>query len=125
MNGGNKFNLITNNLKEVNMSIFWFVLWSCSSDKPNVDCVQITESLKRDSCYHEEIKTMSGKELSKVIEKAKKIEDIIIRGAAVEGWMVEHLKDINPKKGGELCALLDGRAMSYCQRRLSSPHLNR
>ena len=106
--------------------IFFFIIGlACNSQKQPKDCAQMKESIERDRCFSNEFKTLTGKQLAKAIEIAKEIDDPIIRGAAVDGWIKDHVNEINQRKGQELCALLDGRAMSYCQRRLSSPHLKR
>ena len=107
------------------MIFMLFIGLACNSGNAIKDCAQQEDSKERDRCFGEELKTLTGKELSKAIEIAKQMEDPIIRGAAVDGWVKDHVNEINQQKGQQLCALLDGRAMSYCQRRLSSPHLKR
>ena len=49
----------------------------------------------------------------------------MIRGAAVSRWVADHNNEVAAEEGKKLCQLLDGRDMSYCLRRLSSPHLQR
>lgn len=105
-------------------SILLFI--SCSSKtEEKVSCEQITESLERDKCLSEEILQLKEPQISIVITKAKMIEDIMIRGAAVSAWVREHNNEINQKQGQKLCEILDGRDRFYCMRRLSSPHLKR
>ena len=105
-------------------SVFLFI--SCSSKtEEKIPCEQITESLERDKCLSEEILLLKEPQISIVITKAKMIEDVMIRGAAVSAWVREHNNEINQKQGQKLCEILDGRDRFYCMRRLSSPHLKR
>lgn len=89
------------------------------------DCATLSPGPERDRCLHEEIKTLPPSEASAVLEKAQQIQDEMIRGAAVSGWVAEHNADVPQQQGNALCQLLDGRDKAYCQRRLSSPHLQR
>ena len=106
--------------------IFLFFLWGCSKKSDdNIPCDQVTVSLERDKCLSEEIIKLKEPQLNEVITKAKMIEDIMIRGAAVSAWVRDHNNEINQKQGQKLCEILDGRDRFYCMRRLSSPHLKR
>lgn len=89
------------------------------------DCSAMAAGGERDRCLHEEIKVLGGDRASDVLEKASLIDDIMIRGAAVSGWISDHNAVVPPAEGQALCELLDGRDRSYCLRRLSSPHLQR
>ena len=104
----------------------FFLFISCSSKtEEKIPCEQITESLERDKCLSEEILLLKEPQISTVITKAKMIEDVMIRGAAVSAWVREHNNEINQNQGQKLCEILDGRDRFYCMRRLSSPHLKR
>lgn len=81
--------------------------------------------MDRDRCLHDEIAAIPGSQPDEVVKKAGLISDPMIRGAAVSGWVAEHANSIPAEKGQTLCNLLEGRDRSYCQRRLSSPHLQR
>jgi len=89
------------------------------------DCAAMAAGGERDRCLHEEIKGLGGDQAAEVLEKASLIDDIMIRGAAVSGWISDHNAVVPPAEGQALCELLDGRDRSYCLRRLSSPHLQR
>lgn len=89
------------------------------------DCATLSPGPERDRCLHEEIKSLPPSEASAVLERAQLIQDEMIRGAAVSGWVAEHNADVPQQQGNALCQLLDGRDKAYCQRRLSSPHLQR
>ena len=89
------------------------------------DCSKIEKSISRDECYHDKIQGLKSSKMNEVIEMAKKIEDRMIRGAAVSAWVKENNSNINQQQGKQLCEMLDGRDRFYCMRRLSSPHLKR
>jgi hypothetical protein len=77
----------------------------------------------RDVCLNAEIAQTPGSQPDVVLQKAPLIKDPMIRQAAVSQWVKEHVREIPNEKGQELCNLLEGRDRSYCQRVLSSPHL--
>lgn len=89
------------------------------------DCAAMSPGLEQDKCLHEEIKALPVAQADVVLTKAQQISDPMVRGAAVSGWMAEHNADVPQQQGNALCQLLDGRDRSYCQRLLSSPHLQR
>ena len=106
--------------------MIWMLFLACSTTKSNPsDCSALTEQRQKDECYHNALLKISSTELPKLIEQAKKIEDPLIRGAAVSAWVRDHNDEITQKQGMDLCELLDGRDRFYCMRRLSSPHLKR
>jgi len=84
-----------------------------------------SSGMERDRCVHDEIGAVPGAQPDVVLEKAGQIQDPMIRGAAVSGWVAAHANELPQEKGQQLCNLLEGRDRSYCQRRLSSPHLQR
>ena len=105
---------------------FFLLLFGCSSKtEEKIPCEKLTESLLRDKCLSEEILQFKEPQIASVITKAKMIEDVMIRGAAVSAWVRDHNNEINQKQGQKLCEILDGRDRFYCMRRLSSPHLKR
>jgi hypothetical protein len=81
--------------------------------------------MDKDRCLHDEIGAVPGAQPDVVVQKAQQIQDPMIRGAAVSGWVADHANELPQEKGQQLCNLLEGRDKSYCQRRLSSPHLQR
>lgn len=100
---------------------------ACGQDDPPpgaaaVNC-DATAGMDRDRCLHDEIGAIPGSQPDEVVKKARLISDPMIRGAAVSGWVAAHVQELPADKGQELCDLLEGRDKSYCQRRLSSPHL--
>ena len=87
------------------------------------NCLEIENAHDRDACYMNEIQMHPSSEMNAVIEKGKRIEDSMIRGAAISAWVRDNNNQINQVQGKQLCMLLDGRDRSYCMRRFSSPHL--
>lgn len=81
--------------------------------------------MERDRCLHDELRAIPGSQPDEVARNASRINDPMIRGAAVSGWVAEHVDELPVEKGQTLCELLEGRDKSYCHRRLSSPHLQR
>ncbi|MEC8425701.1 MAG: hypothetical protein VX000_18075, partial [Myxococcota bacterium] len=81
--------------------------------------------MERDRCVHDEVRAIPGSQPDEVARNASRISDPMIRGAAVSGWVAEHVDELPVEKGQALCELLEGRDKSYCHRRLSSPHLQR
>ena len=106
--------------------IFSLCLLACSSAPPQPkSCDAMQAGISRDECYHAEIMNLPGSASQQALEKAKLIDDMMIRGSAVSSWIRDHNNEVNKKNGMALCELLDGRDRSYCMRRLSSPHLKR
>ena len=107
--------------------MIWIIsMLACENaqEKPKM-CSSITVVQEKDQCLHKEILSTTSAELDKLIKKAKKISDPLIRGAAVSAWVRDHNTEITQKQGMSLCEILDGRDRGYCARRLSSPHLKR
>jgi len=64
-------------------------------------------------------------DIEAVIGLANKIEDPIIRGAAIFRWIELHNREIPRERGRELCDILSDREKTSCERRLYSAHLQR
>lgn len=94
-------------------------------DPPPATCMDHETSFERDRCLHDEITVLPADQSALVLEKAKAISDPMIRGSAVSTWVSANVSSVPRETGEALCALLDGRDRSYCQRRLTSPHLQR
>lgn len=94
-------------------------------DGGTVTCESMEEGLARDKCWHNEVLALPGTDADGVLQRASQISDAMIRQAAVSAWVGEHANEVNSQQGEALCNLLDGRDRSYCQRQLSSPHLQR
>ena len=89
------------------------------------DCSAAAAGIERDTCTKQRMLGMPASELKQVEKLASEIEDEMIRGAAVETWVQTNCNDVSLDQGRVLCELLEGRNRSYCERRLSSPHLCR
>lgn len=54
------------------------------------------------------------------------VEDPVVRGAAVMGWVESHRGGARPQDGQALCAVLESpREEQACERRLLAAHLQR
>ena len=105
--------------------ILFSLALGCAGTEVTTECSAITDAQKRDLCFHDELVKLPPSQIAEVISTAKKMEDAMVRGAAVAEWIKLYNNKINQQQGQELCKLLDGRDRSYCLRRLSSPHLKR
>ena len=88
-------------------------------------CLAMTPGFEMDQCLMKEIQGMDSSQVSGVEERAKRIQDQMIQGAAVSGWVEDNAAKLSREDGTRLCKMLSGRDWSYCLRRLSSPHLQR
>ncbi len=88
-------------------------------------CDDLDPGRERDECLHDEILALPAAEAAQTTQRAQMIQDPLIMGATVSGWVADHAGQIPETEGRALCALLQGRDQGYCLRRLSSPHLQR
>jgi len=96
------------------------------AESPNAEgCMAMTPGFEMDQCLMKEIKGMDSSQVSAVEERASHIQDQMIQGAAVSGWVEDNAAKLSRADGELLCKMLSGRDWSYCLRRLSSPHLQR
>lgn len=99
--------------------------WGCAgSTDGSTDCASL-ESSAKDRCFHDQLLAVPATDPDAVIALSQQISDPMIRGAAVSAWVGAHVNEVPMDKGRALCDLLDGRDRGYCERRLSSPHLQR
>ena len=116
--------------RTLTVALFLPLGWGCGDDDAETPAAApagcgAMSGMDRDRCVHDEIVAVPGAQPDVVVAKAGSIQDPMIRGAAVSGWVAAHANELPKEKGQELCNLLEGRDRSYCQRRLSSPHLQR
>ena len=88
-------------------------------------CEEMSAGMDRDQCFHDRIASTPPGQAAAVVESAAQIQDPMVRGAAVLSWVKSHVSSVSASDGQKLCAFLEGRDQSYCQRILSSPHLQR
>ena len=93
------------------------------SNREAAICRRLSEPRSRDDCWKALILSSEPDRLTDIHSWTEEIADPIIRGAVIETWIVENCNSISLEQGSSLCELLEGRGQSYCQRRLSSPHL--
>ncbi len=103
----------------------WTCLLGCTGEATVENCADLTEPLARDRCFHEEINALPASEIARLQTIAPQITDAMIRGAAVSGWVADHIAEIPGDQCQQLCQLLEGGDRGYCMRRCSSPHLQR
>jgi len=60
-----------------------------------------------------------------VAETAASIDDPVVRGAALYGWVGQHAAALPPEATPALCGQLDAPQAQACQRRMESVHLQR
>ncbi len=103
----------------------WFALaaWGCRG--ASGDCERPGPAYERDVCLHAQIGGLGAGELGLVYAVASEIDDDVVRGAAVNGWVEAHVGEIPQQEGRALCELLSGPQQTYCARRLHSVHLRR
>jgi hypothetical protein len=88
-------------------------------------CAEMPAGLPRDSCFRDRIQTLPADQIQAVMADANEIQDPMVRGEAVTTWVQARAAQIPPAEGQALCRLLNEQDTAWCQRRLSSPHLQR
>lgn len=89
------------------------------------DCASLEAGLARDTCNHDAVLAIPADQLDRALTTVSKIEDPVVRGAAVFTWVSQNNRELNPQRGMSMCRLLDGRERVTCERKLSSVHLRR
>ena len=64
-------------------------------------------------------------QVSSVVETARRIQDPVIRGAAVFGWIDLNATKSAPADAARVCEVLEGPNRRVCDRRQKSWHLQR
>jgi hypothetical protein len=88
-------------------------------------CETATQGPARDECLHDQLMSSGAPDIEIVIELASRIDDPIIRGAAIFRWIEIHNREIPRERGRALCEILSDREKTSCERRLYSAHLQR
>jgi hypothetical protein len=94
-----------------------------SSTAETADCASFSNPLERDVCYGKELKGLPASQADRALQIAGLMTDPMVRGEAVTTYVAAKANCLAPDKGQALCNVLEGRDQSYCQRRLSAPHL--
>ena len=105
------------------LSLLFVACGPAPTQQAGCDAIPTGQAL--DECLYNETLQTEASELSRVIEIATKIEDPIIRGAAVFRWIEAHNREVPPKEGQALCDVLSSSEIISCERRLYSAHLQR
>ncbi len=90
-----------------------------------VPCERQPAGAARDACTYAQVLDLGPDKADHVVAKVQTIDDPVIHGAAVIGWVGEHARTLAPSDGRRVCGLLDGPDQGQCLRRLQSAHLLR
>ncbi|HJN75775.1 MAG TPA: hypothetical protein QGF58_17735 [Myxococcota bacterium] len=104
--------------------MFSLLLTLACGPEEQPDCSELQE-LERDACRAGEIARLGAEDSARLLELTAGIEDPVVRGAAVDGWMREHGQAIARERGMEICEVLDRHARRMCIQRIDAAHLNR
>lgn len=102
-----------------------WALWLAVGCGGGPSCEREAAGMDRDLCLHDRVLALPGAEAARALELAGRIEDPVVRGAAVFTWVIQNNREIEPRSGQALCALLTGQERETCTRKLSQVHLRR
>jgi hypothetical protein len=86
-------------------------------------CAAMDAGAARDVCWKGVIDAAPAEAWSAVVEHGGKIEDPVVRGAAIFGWV--RSRTGLPAEAAAVCQLLEGAERAACERRVQSAHLQR
>jgi hypothetical protein len=89
-----------------------------------VACEEREDVVERDMCVYDALVADPPPTADDAMDMARRIEDPIVRGAAVGQWLRSHPR-AEPSGALQLCGLLEGPELLSCRRRVESPHLHR
>ena len=99
---------------------------ACSTNESGaLSCDSMATGPAHDECFHDQLLNSAASDIELVIVLANKIDDPIIRGAAIFRWIELHNREIPRDRGRALCEILSDREKTSCERRLYSAHLQR
>lgn len=85
----------------------------------------MSDPQKRDYCWYNQIQTLPTSDATQVLSLTQKMQDTVIRDAAILSWIQGHSKGLAATEGHALCQQLAQTERMMCERRLMSVHLNR
>lgn len=88
-------------------------------------CEDVADAQERDYCWYNQIQTLSTSDAPQVLALTQKIQDTVIRDAAILSWIQKNSKGLAATEGHALCQQLAQTERMMCERRLMSVHLNR
>lgn len=92
---------------------------------PPPDCATLAPQATADRCWMDQLMTLGHDQVSTVVETARLIQDPVIRGAAVFGWIDLNATKSAPADAVRVCEVLTGPNRRVCDRRQKSWHLQR
>ncbi len=96
-----------------------------SDPEPAPDCAALTPQSVADRCWMDVLLTYGHDQVPEVVETAGRIQDPVIRGAAVFGWIELNADKAAPTNAAAVCDVLEGPNRRVCDRRQKSHHLQR
>ncbi len=90
-----------------------------------VPCVARSPQAEVDRCHMDEVLALGHDQVDAVVETARRIQDPVIRGAAVFGWIDANATRTAPEDAVKVCEVLEGPNRRICDRRQKSWHLQR
>jgi len=101
-------------------------LLACIAAAPPGDCSALSTDTERDRCRYEQLMALPADQVDAAATLAPTIEDPIMQGAAVVGWVQKHARSLSPEGGERLCGILQKDSeRTACARRFSAAHLQR
>ncbi|GEM_PF-7017022 len=93
--------------------------------EPPPDCASLTPQATADRCWMDQLLGLPHDPVGAVVETARRIQDPVIRGAAVFGWIDLNATKSAPADAARVCEVLEGPNRRICDRRQKSWHLQR
>ncbi len=89
-------------------------------------CNSLATAPERDRCRYQELMALPADRVDEALLLAPTLEDPIVRGAAIVGWVQKNSRSLSQEGGEALCNLLSKNSeRTACKRRFSAAHLQR
>ncbi len=103
--------------------LLWF---GCLGTPSGEDCNSLSTVPERDRCRYQQLMALPADRVEEALVLAPTLEDPIVRGAAIVGWVQKNSRSLSQKGGDALCNLLSKNSeRTACKRRFSAAHLQR
>lgn len=104
------------------MALWLITLLACGRGEP---CANEAPGLEQDACLHDQVLATPAAQLDVALVLLGRINDPVIRSAAIFTWVSTNNRELTPERGMSMCRLLEGRERNTCERKLQSVHLRR
>ena len=102
------------------------LLLGCLGTSGGEDCSTLSTAPERDRCRYQELMALPADRVEEALLLAPTLEDSIVRGAAIVGWVQKNSRSLSQEGGDALCNLLSKNSeRTACKRRFSAAHLQR